>query len=58
MMNGCEDCLFLQKIETPFGIMRMCRYLDRDKATIYIIPRNCQYYQYYNQIKEDKENKQ
>lgn len=55
MMNGCEDCLFFQKIETPFGIMRMCRFLDRDKATIYTIPRNCQYY---NQFKEDKENKE
>lgn len=54
-MSGCETCIFLQKIETPFGIMRMCRYSDRNKKTIYKIPRNCQYY---NKNKEDKENEE
>lgn len=51
-MSGCETCLYLQKIETPFGIMRMCGYLERDGATIYSRPINCPYD---NKNEEDKE---
>ena len=55
-MRGCEDCLYLQKIETPLGIMGLCRYiLDEDIAKIYARPIDCPHG---NKNKEDKENKQ
>lgn len=54
-MNGCETCIFLQKIETPFGIMRTCGFSERDKATIYAVPINCPYH---DKNKDDKENKE
>ncbi len=54
-MSGCETCLYFQKIETPFGIMGMCRYLDEDTAKIYTRPITCPYD---NKNEVDKENKQ